>query len=255
MCNGLSVSGDVQDRMLAWLEESGRALETRVGRSLWRGGANSVVQSSIYRDPLTGQAREVDVLASFEWTGMRNVGCSITAVVECKSGRKQPWIAMQDARSMGRVTKLVNWVFAADFPNTGIEGQATEAWLGLDPFDDPSVASHVLTAFKDEVNPAGDAVRQVLSAAEALRTQHLVGPQSVGLVLIPVVVTAAPLYNCVLSDEGEMTLSEVDQFVVWGYSPIQHERRRVYVRSEAAAAAMAIALTQRVEEVDQAELR
>lgn len=241
----------MRDRMLSWLEQSGRALETRVSRSFRRSGANSVVQSSLYRDPLTEQAREIDVTASFEWTAPRNTSCSVTAVIECKSGRKQPWIAMQDARSIGRVTKLENWVFAAFFPDTRIEAEVNEAWLGLPPFDDPSVASHVLTAFRDDVNPAGDAVRQVLSASEALRTQHLQSSQRVGLVVLPIVVTAAPLWSCVMSDQGDLTLTEVDQFVVWGYSPLTHTRRRVYVRSEGAATELAMALTDRVEAVDQ----
>lgn len=225
---------DMLDGVRGWLDTSGRFLELRVARTLHRAGAQ-VQPTFSYIDAISGAQRESDVLAQFQWTGLEAVPCSLTAVVEAKSGNKHPWVAFYD-KSQTRLGDLNTWFYFAHGPFVGITEPLVGLWVGTEPLDIVHVATHTAAAHtKDSsFNPANDAVRQVLAAAGAVRQRYL-GRQSldrVGLVVMPVIVTVAPLVKCVLDADGQVKLEEVDSFHVWGYAA-GGERRRVYVLSEA----------------------
>jgi hypothetical protein len=106
------------------------------------------------------------------------------------------------------------------------------------PFDAPRIASHlVATHSKDSRNPASDAVRQVLSAAEGRRQRYVErqGQDRRGCVIVPVVVTGGRLVACQLDAEGNVGLEEVPSAVVAG--PRRGEKpARVFVLNEDAIA-------------------
>jgi len=238
---------DMGEEMLAgvraWLDTSGRFLELRVARTLRRGGAR-VQPSFSYIDAISGAQREGDVLAHFHWTGLQAVPCSLTAVVEAKSGDKYPWVAFYD-KSQTRLGDLETWFYFAHGPFVGITEPLFELWVGMEPLDITQVATHTVAAHTKQtsLNPANDAVRQVLSAAVSVRQRYLErqSHDRVGLVLMPLIVTAAPLVKCMLDSDGQVKLEEVDCFHVWG-STAGGERRRVYVLSESGLPQFAAAL-------------
>lgn len=82
----------METRLRGWLELSGRSLELRVARTLTAAGA-FVQPAFSYIDPTSKQVRESDLIAKFDWSGPEGFSCSLTAVVECKSSKKYPWVA------------------------------------------------------------------------------------------------------------------------------------------------------------------
>lgn len=242
-----------EEYVRTWLEKSGRALEMRVARTIRKIGDAVVVPSYSYVDVVTGQSREGDVLAKFEWTSVESVGCSITAAIECKSSRKHPWVAFYSDSLFPPREDLRDWATFAHGPFNGVTQQLPGRWIGREPFTRDDVATHVVAARSDdgadEKNPAGDAIRQVLSAASAIRAQYIDNQvrERVGLVCIPVIVTEAPLLTCQLSEDGEIALEKVRQFDVWGYDATG-VRQRVYVRCENSLALLADQLRMRASE-------
>jgi hypothetical protein len=126
-------------------------------------------------------------------------------------------------------------VYFAHGPFVGITEPLEEAWIGQPPFDAVRIASHLVAAHtKDSHNPASDAVRQVLSAAEGRRKLYLErqGQDRRGCVILPVVVTGARLVACHLGADGEVRLEEVPAAVVAG--PRSGRPARVFVLTEGA---------------------
>lgn len=231
------------DGVRTWLEASGRGLELRTARAFRKHGAKPVAQSFLYVDPETQKQREGDVLANYGWSGMEDVPCTLTAVVECKSGRDKPWVAFYD-RSFSRGAELANWVAFAHGPFTGITQPLTDLWVGEPPFDENRVATHVAAAHTDESkNPANDAVRQVMSAARAQRAEYIRTQNTAkrGLVVVPVVVTAAPLVECALDSDGEVQLKSIASFVLAGGWE-GGQARRVFVLNEDAVPGFSLSL-------------
>lgn len=237
------MTDDFLQGLRSWLEKSGHAFELRTARAFREGGAKPVTLSFTYADPISGMLREGDVLAEFRWMAMNDTPASIEVVIECKSGRDHPWVAFHD-RPFARHTQLNDWVYAAHGPFVGVTEPLAEAWAGMPPFDAHRVASHLVAAHtNDSRNPAGDAVRQVLSTAEG-RWQRYIGGQHQdrrGCIIVPVVVTEARLVECELDADGQMQLQEVPTVVVAG--PRRGEQpARVYVVSEGAVPAFARSL-------------
>lgn len=213
----------MKESILGWLETSGRALELRTGRAFRAAKATPVRLSFEYIDTISGLVREGDVLAEFRWTGPENLPCSITAVVECKSSRKKPWVAFYDRR-LSYPTSLTKVVAYARAPFQDALKELDSFYLEVDIFNERDVAASIASAFgkepnsndTSEPNSASDAVRQVLSATSALRKKYVDAfhTDKRGLVLVPMVVTAAPLFKCRLDGAGDVELEEVEQLVV-----------------------------------------
>ena len=201
-----------------WLESSGRAFELRVAREFRSWGAR-VQQSYVFADPVTNVQREGDVLARFEWEGPLAIPSDIRIVVECKGSQQYPWLGFR-SQSRLRADTIRNWVFDARATPDSILGALGNIWIGQVPFADPAVASHVVAAHtKDKVNPANDAVRQVLSAAQAHRNWYVANKTGQHCTaILPVVAIEAPLVSCRLDDDGNVDLLEVDHMMVWGHA-------------------------------------
>jgi hypothetical protein len=231
-------------KLLQWVEGSGRAIELRGERTLRDGGAG--VRSSVsYIDVVTKLARETDVVADFGWVerldaATGDLPCSLTAVVECKSSKKHPWVAFAGGGQRADIDSLDDWLSFAHAPYTPVSDRLPRVWVGEEPFTIAKPATHVVAArlgqAKDdstESNPAGDAVRQVLAAAEGLRMEYInrQAREKRGLFIAPVVVTAAPLFTCHLADDSSIDLQPTDRVDVWGYRA-DGRRARVYVMTE-----------------------
>jgi hypothetical protein len=226
------MAGDFLDGVQRWLENSGHAFELRIARSFREGRAKPVDVSFSYTDVNTGALREGDVLAQFGWTSLMNVHASIEAVTECKSGRDHPWVAFYDRR-IDRGSTLADWAYFAHGPFDSVTRPLDDLWVGRPPLNALRIASHLVSAHsKESHNPAGDAVRQVLSAAEGRRRFYIENQNEHrrGCVILPVVVTGARLVSCELDANGEIQLEEVSSVVVAG--PRSGKSARVFVLTE-----------------------
>lgn len=96
-------------------------------------------------------------------------------------------------RRLTRAPRLGSWFTFADGPSTTITDPLLGLWDGRPPFDEAQVATHAVAAFSGEHDPVFDALRQVLSAACAVRDDYLRHQveRRVGLVVMPVVVIEA----------------------------------------------------------------
>lgn len=231
----------LEGRLREWLETSGRSLELRVSRTLRAAGAG-VRPSFRFVDPTSRQLRESDVLAQFGWPGPQGIPCSLTAVVECKSSRKHPWVAFYDRR-LTPAKSLSSWFTFAHGPFTTITDPLLELWKGSPPFDEMRVATHAVAAFAGDHDPVHDALRQVLSAAGAIRDDYISHQveRRVGLVVMPLIVIEAPIVRCSLDQSGAINLQEVDLVHVWA-NGVSDSPQRVYVLNEGRLAAFAQAL-------------
>ncbi|QHC65657.1 hypothetical protein GSU68_03050 [Rathayibacter sp. VKM Ac-2759] len=212
------MSDDFLAKVGSWLEKSGYAFELRIARAIRSEGANDVNLSFSYTDATTGALREGDVLAKFDWTAIEGVPASIEVVIECKSGRDHPWVLFSDEDvTMG--STIEDWAYFSHGSFVGITEPLTKDWSDQPPFHDRRVASHVVAmGAKDSHNPASDAVRQVLSAAEGRKTRYTERhfQDRRGCVIIPVIVIGGRLVEARLSSIGDIELTEVASAVVAG---------------------------------------
>lgn len=246
------MSEDFIEGVRKWLDKSGHAFELRTARAFREAGASPVEVSFGYADATSGLLREGDVLAQFRWTSLNSTPASVEVVIECKSGRDHPWVVFYD-QDFGDAGDLEEWVYRAHGPFVGVTAPLTEAWNGQPPFDVERVGSHLVAAHtKDSINPASDAVRQVLSAAEG-RWQRYVRRQNTdrrGCVILPVLVTAGRIVACQLDDDGEVRLEEVSSAVVVGAR--RDERpAKVYVLTDRAVSQFAQSIVELTARVDQ----
>lgn len=232
----------MENRLQEWLETSGRSLELRAARALQAAGAR-VQPSFKYTDPTSGQERESDVLAKFGWRGPQRLSCSITAVVECKSSKKYLWVAFYD-RFLDRARSLNSWFTFAHGPFTAVTDPLLELWDGMPPFDEMQVATHATAAFSGDNDPIHDTLRQVLSAAGAVRDDYIRHQveRRVGLVVMPIVVVEAPILRCFLDESGAVSLEEVDLVHIW-VRGLSGSPQRVYVLKESRLPTFAQALS------------
>ncbi len=244
--HNVHVSGDELEAVERWLEKSGHAFELRVARIFRTAGARPVDLSFPYTDKNTGVQREGDVLAHFRWESIQGVPASIEAVVECKSGSDKPWVLFYD-RTMAKAADIKRWAYFMHGPFNGVTESLGDIWEGSPPFDQMQVASHVVTAHADDrANAAGNAVRQVVSAASG-RTQHYLERQSSdrrGVVVIPVLATTQSLFRCALADDGTLKVEPIHIGVV-GAAGDLNPQARVFVVTEAALPEFATSLAER----------
>lgn len=246
------------EKLYSWLDTSGRALELRVTRR-FREARAMVSPSFAFIDTVTGLGRETDVVAEFEWQAKlsqtTDLSCSLTAVVECKSSKKHPWVAFREGSPRASSSNLDDWFAWAFAPFTPVTDRLPSLWIWEEPFTERQPATHVVAArigetgsasASNEQNLANDAIRQVLSACTAMRRSYIdrQGREQRGLFLLPVVVTSARLFNCTLSNDGQPVLAETDAFDVWAAGH-DGRRTRVYVMNENRLGGFASSLQER----------
>lgn len=237
----------IDEKVRAWAERSGRALELRVARACMAQGA-TVRPSFPYLDPLTQLVREGDVQAEWSWKHplQDSYNCSLLAIIECKSGSGKPWVAFYPSghQRLG-LDSLRNWVARSWAPSEEIAAHVASRWIGSPPFDDANPATHIVAAnlaessrkhdaADNDKNDAWDAVRQVLSQTEGVHrryTPRTPEGEERGVFIVAAVVTAAPLFTCRLGDDGSIKVDPVDSLTVMGHGP-EGERQRVHVVRE-----------------------
>lgn len=239
---------ELHERLLDWLETSGRALELRTAR-LFRGTSNVVFanQSVSYVDVTSKQEREGDVHAVFRWLSPTNV-VTLQLAIECKGGKDVPWVAFYDDLRLVP-QQMFLWGMTAGEWSADRRDDFMDTWFESPDLAVDRVATHTVSTFgKEGNNQAANAVRQALSFARARVKSgpfHFEGdPELLPIsIVLPVVVTQAPLFTCELNAGGEVLLQPVEGFDVWMWGD-PGVRRRVYVRTEEGLSRFAQSLDQ-----------
>jgi hypothetical protein len=238
----LRVNAELVEKISRWAETSGRALELRTARAVRSGGAIWVHQAVTYSDPTTGTQREGDVIGSFR-SATQRLSLTLELAVECKSGKKHPWVALVDRSRAGfSPSRIQTWCATDDETWPGTTAERVAQTISERPsFNVDGTAVHAAAALGDDSqNVAMNAARQALAFARARARGRFLNdpPGTVPLkAVLPIVVSNAPFFTCELDEDGEISVEPIDQFDVLvpdesGYLS------RVYVRNEASFGAL-----------------
>lgn len=166
-----------------------------------------VRQSTHYVDSDTGKSREIDVLATeSDRTGLLD----INFVVECKNSTK-PWVLFTSPHTLTKFNSLFAFgvcsrAALAALANPSFEHlEKSLAWIRKDG----RVGYNLTPAFTSGEDTAFNAAYGVTKAALFLMRKPE-GRQPEPLVFaFPSIVIGSPLFECYLSEQGEMRIDEV----------------------------------------------
>lgn len=98
MPDPIDKSPPLLDKVQVWLETEGYPLEFRVADTFRRAGFDTS-QGLYVKDPATGEAREIDVLADITIRPSEDKWFRISQMVECKWSKDKPWVIFTSART------------------------------------------------------------------------------------------------------------------------------------------------------------
>lgn len=203
---------NLSDYVKKFLNESGYPLEMRVARAFKRAGFH-VEQARTYIDLDTGVLREMDVLARKRQATSASASVELRMVIECKHSEKsKPWLLFVGDTRFYRSHEHFN--------SLDIIGESDLRLAEARAADDLPIISHVgnIAYRVGTAGPRDDAfsaVRQVNGAVVGIK-DDLAGPSDltedpVVVVVVPVIVTDAPLFECRLDEANEVTATPVDK--------------------------------------------
>ena len=234
------VEANLNDKIMRWLETQGTILELTVARKFQEAlGRNSYARNVSHgryyldRDPITSEDkfREIDVVVRATPIIRPSLSLSIWLILECKSRIKHPWIFYRSSELTSYSIKFEEAFLIKknrDFDSGAIVGLRDVSIFKItrSPFSIGGVAA--LSKETDEASPAPhggisndsrngvrDAILQVLSATEGISSE--VGLDMDGLItaiLVPIVVTKAPMFAVTLDDSGEPRLEPISRELV-----------------------------------------
>jgi hypothetical protein len=225
-----------------WLRKSGLPLEARTLAAL-RAVHADAEHARHYVDPTTGKVREVDIVARLYGRGSgtpNRAAVVLTAVVECKSSPGVSWVALVDVETRRDFTSddaLLPAVQVIERRGAS-RGNLTRIWdAPVLRADDPLAYQLIDTGSRSET---WDALQQVLGAVDGVARDV---PDDTGrpalVVLLPVLVTASPLYTCRVTDDGVLDVKPIDHVPVVARLRVDDERQAVWVVQERALARFA----------------
>jgi hypothetical protein len=199
--------------VLKWLASQGYPLEMASAEHFRRAGF-SVAQSQYYSDPEKGVAREIDVVASIYEIGEIS-DIQLSVVAECKKSPDKPWVIFTSPHT-------INERGALYLRTTSEGGQAFLRAAGreasaraLEVFRLPKRLGHGVTqAFSSGKDVPFEAVMEAAKASTHQVTAFKADWDRLdanALIVLPLVITEAPLYESYLDEAGEIVLEEVDR--------------------------------------------
>lgn len=192
-----------------WLEKQGFSLEMRTA-SAFRAAGFEVMQSSHYIDRETGKAREIDVLAIHpDFLGIVN----IRFVIECKSS-KHPWVLLNSPDTLAYNRLFAFAVMSQTARHLLAESPLLERMVAKFPWfrKDGLTAYSLRHAFSDSDAAYAGAIGVAKACESFVREHEGKGDKFKFLDFgFPVIVIDAPLIRCLLAENGEIQLEEIDE--------------------------------------------
>lgn len=192
----------LDQKVTEWLHKTGLPLElaTAAAFKRWK---FEVTHSAVYADPQTEKGREIDVVAyARDGTGL----LQFYVVVECKAS-PSPWVVLVDP-SASSIT----------YASLGLASRRTRDALTVDSLNSRHPLGESLTmihrngyglrqAFSKDNDPAYAASMAVLKAANAQLLESNSKTERYKFV-IPLIVVDAPIYECIIAEDGSLSLRE-----------------------------------------------
>ncbi len=206
----------LHQKTLAWLERQGYPLEMKVASQLRAKTKFQVRQGWYYTDPESEQSREIDVVA----TASEDYGyATVHFAIECKATSK-PWVLFTSKYTI----ENFNRILAFGFSSNDARGALSDSLFPLDKeaipvknelpwiWDRTPVGYALVQAFEGNSDAPYAATSSAVKAALhcfASSPEHNSPPPL--MVSFPVVVTASPLFECRLGDDGCTELKEIER--------------------------------------------
>jgi hypothetical protein len=238
-------SQGARGRVEQWLEKHGVALEMQVARAFRAKLGETQVQwnvdlgrNYIDRDPETGVAklRATDVVVRATKVRFGDVWLSVRLAIKCKSSKAEPWVFY---RATGRTDPWAQ-TLSETACDTVIDERLVEAnivgWSGS-----PLVMATVRNCYaaasasdprqdRSKPNHARDAIMQAVSAARGVvKTIPTDQRKPTAALVVPVVVTAAPMFGVELTADGHELIDTTREVVQVRHLPEDDELRKVWV--------------------------
>ncbi len=222
----MSESKKPLDRQVTeWLEKQGYPLEMHVAQAFNRAGFR-VGASSYFKDFETGESREIDILAHrLIFAG--EVAVQFSCYIECKQSRDKPWVMFRYHEQDNRFgdKSIISSRVMQELLSRATQNSADFRRLkALPMFQYKQLAFGVTRALTDGKDVAYEAVMQAVKACVARSTaldEYLLGEKALRTcgVNFPVVVIDGRLFDCFLTESGEVAVSEIEAGVLHWKTP------------------------------------
>lgn len=221
------MSEDLQKKVERWIDVSGFGLELRAARA-FRREEFSVVQSDYYRDPKTGELREIDLVLHAD-DRITLEQAAVVVPVECKRAADKPWVVLAGQLRLSPQQGVVQR--AATGRGEAILSRLQDRdhlWRSelfrLPPILGSSlVVADVGSNTARDNDGAGDRAYKALSGVTAAARAKLVEIQdrlndAVALAW-PLVIIEGRLFQASLASEGSLKVEEVTKAVIAWRNP------------------------------------
>jgi hypothetical protein len=190
-----------------WLEKEGFPLEMRAARAFRHTGFE-VRQSDIYSDPESGNSREIDVIAALR----SEIGFTeVDFFVECKSS-KHPWVIL----CAEDVLTGFNRVSAFSLMSMKAREHCTNEYSSLSQkinwLNKSNKSGYGLRKALNEADAGYAASMSAVKACNARLSKN--GPSASPRAFtftFPTIVVDTPIFECILTAEGELQLEQVER--------------------------------------------
>jgi hypothetical protein len=188
-----------------WLDARGFTLEMRTA-SAFRAAGFEVRQSSIYIDPKTGKAREIDVLA-IDPDVLRIV--DIRFIVECKSTKK-PWVLLCSPDTLAGYHRVSAFASVSEQARFVLVDRLSGLLDKLPWLRKEGLIGYSVRQALSDAKVAYAAASTIAKACDNFVSgvDRYSAPLSFGF---PVIVIDGPLIQCWLGENGHVQLEEVEQ--------------------------------------------
>lgn len=220
---------DLKVRVAKWLDEQGYPLEMRVASVLQTKGFRAV-QSEYFRDPESGDLRELDILA-FIQQRVKNVLFRVSILVECKLSVDKPWLLFTSDRisladSARVVQRGANQLGRCFLREIAQESTVQELPIFTLPQRPAYGLTQAFTQGRDVCYSAATSVsKAAFSSVEKLdatkqarrqSTNFLVRQDHIVSIVLPVIVVDGKLYDVYLGGSNEIVVEEItDGTLLW----------------------------------------
>jgi len=206
----------IEKRLARWIEQQGYPLELAVANQ-FRQAEFSVAQGTYYEDPQEKIAREIDVVAT-RYSTTSACDLQITAVVECKSSSEKPWVVFTSLKRKNERAAVRLRAASLAGKSYLIKAALDEDVRALELFRlRERVGYGVTQAFTTGKDVAYAALMGAAKAAvDQLRdfTDNWEESEPLALIVLPVVVTDARLFECFIDPSGSLQLEEASRLTV-----------------------------------------
>src|SRR5262245_33508036 len=186
---------DVKESIKKWLKEQGYPLELTVASELGRQKFVATL-ANFYRDPSTGQSRQIDVIASRgDLLGFHTADL----VIECKRANKHPWLLLSADNTSDGFSPLFEYAITSEKARAAlIDIGGLECTFKQLPWMEweKSRGVGLIPAHAKGMDDAFKAVAGVMAAAMARRREMLKDTWREAVFVFPVVVVDGLLFEC-----------------------------------------------------------